>query len=444
MAISQRDSVGSTLFTRRRIHTHHSGINITPRITLGFCRASLDCNTAGLKSPTLRLKRHLFCEYDVSVRPVTENNKAVNVSVMIAPKFMGFVERSSTFIIHTWVFINWKDEHLTWKPEDFDGVNQIKVKSDEIWVPDFSVYNSGDLERSQTGVPNTMCLLFSTGTISCVPTMRYTTQCDTDYTYWPYDKQKCSIRMGSWTHTGEEISLNFRKKGISMKGFTGHKQWLVTNYTSKKYSPTFNCCPNDTFPTLIANFYLQRHSPMMHAVYITPAVVLMVITLTVLWLDSRSIERISLASINFVCHILCLYDLHWMLPSNGISPPNILLFYRDSMVLATFAMIVTALLRKLQVANSSAPGWIVSTVTFMASNRAGRFLLLDNADVKAELSNAERDSEDTVESANVAVTKKHDDSWRKLAIIVEWIAFFATTFTYFLLLILLVPKYANS
>ena len=49
----------------------------------------------------------------------------------------------------------------------------------------------------------------------------------------------------------------------------------------------------------------------------------MIITLTTLWLDSRSVERISLSAINFVCHMLCMYDLHWLLPPNGSSPPHI-------------------------------------------------------------------------------------------------------------------------
>lgn len=29
-----------------------------------------------------------------------------------------------------------------WKPEDFDGITETRVKSTEIWIPDFSLYNS--------------------------------------------------------------------------------------------------------------------------------------------------------------------------------------------------------------------------------------------------------------------------------------------------------------
>lgn len=50
---------------------------------------------------------------------------------------------------------------------------------------------------------------------------------------------------------------------------------------------------------------------------------LIFLTLTVLWLDSRTTERVIIASVNFICHLLSLFDLHWQLPYNGANTPNI-------------------------------------------------------------------------------------------------------------------------
>lgn len=62
------------------------------------CRAELDypCNIVGAKSPTIRLRRHLFCEYERSVRPVLSKDTAVNVSIYIRPILMNFV--SAVFV----------------------------------------------------------------------------------------------------------------------------------------------------------------------------------------------------------------------------------------------------------------------------------------------------------------------------------------------------------
>ncbi|NP_001166023.1 nicotinic acetylcholine receptor alpha 9 subunit precursor [Nasonia vitripennis] len=414
---------------------------------VGLCRAATDtCNILSAKSPTLRLKRHLFCEYDTSIRPVLSKNTAVNVSVVIRPMLMNFIDDKSTFILHAWISFEWTDQHLTWKPEDFDGVQETRVKSDEIWVPDFALYNSGDMETSQTGIPETLCQLSHTGSVICLPSIKYKTLCESDFTYWPYDKQTCTLRMGSWTHTGEEISFDFKNSSIDMSNYRENNEWKILNYTASKKNPKYSCCPNETFPSLLLDFELARHPTMLHAAYITPAVVLMVITLTVLWLDSRSVERISLAAVNFICHLLCINDLHWMVPVNGsYGSPHILLFFRDSMVLATFAMVVTTLLRKLQSTKVAPPGWIVATVTIVASNRAGRFLLLDDNNVAGDdkqlVSNNNSGSGDVEENVSVFAAKTDaNESWRKLAIIIEWLAFIATAFTYIMLIILLVPS----
>ena len=32
-------------------------------------------------------------------------------------------------------------------------------------------------------------------------------RCETDYTSWPFDEQNCTIHLGSWAHTGDELIL---------------------------------------------------------------------------------------------------------------------------------------------------------------------------------------------------------------------------------------------
>lgn len=33
----------------------------------------------------------------------------------------------------------WKDEFLVWDPADFDGINEISLSLDAIWVPDIII-----------------------------------------------------------------------------------------------------------------------------------------------------------------------------------------------------------------------------------------------------------------------------------------------------------------
>lgn len=70
------------------------------------------------------------------------------------------------------------------------------------------------MSNDQFKMPDTECLLFNTGAVSCVPVIKYISKCHVDYTYWPHDQQKCRIAFGSWTYTGEEIDFYLDGNGV--------------------------------------------------------------------------------------------------------------------------------------------------------------------------------------------------------------------------------------
>lgn len=46
-------------------------------------------------------------------------------------------------------------------------------------------------------------------------------------------------------------------------------------------------------------------------------------TLAVLWMDPMSVERMMMAGLNVICHLLGLMGLNGEIPSNGASLPSI-------------------------------------------------------------------------------------------------------------------------
>lgn len=51
--------------------------------------------------------------------------------------------------------------------------------------------------------------------------------------------------------------------------------------------------------------------------------VLMVMTLTALWLEPKSFERMVIVNLNFICHLLCIQDIHWEVPKSGFNVPKL-------------------------------------------------------------------------------------------------------------------------
>lgn len=58
---------------------------------IGRTICKTDCESEAPKTASARLKKHLFCEYDPSIRPVIKKETPVNVTLTITPMFMDFV-----------------------------------------------------------------------------------------------------------------------------------------------------------------------------------------------------------------------------------------------------------------------------------------------------------------------------------------------------------------
>ncbi|TGZ54212.1 Neuronal acetylcholine receptor subunit alpha-5, partial [Temnothorax longispinosus] len=199
-----------------------------------------NCKNLETLSPLLRLKKHLFCDYDDTVHP--NYPKTTNVTLALMPKQMNFKTDNAKLLLHSWMSLTWTDPRLTWTPSDYDDITFIHVKSWEIWTPDLclnnsqkvtesnknllyhvillnlllvcSIFFSADMSSDQYGLPTTECLLFNSGSVSCVPVVKFISKCDPDYTYWPYDKHQCRVTFISWRHKGEEVDLLMSGIGV--------------------------------------------------------------------------------------------------------------------------------------------------------------------------------------------------------------------------------------
>lgn len=117
------------------------------------------------------------------------------------------------------------------------------------------------------------------------------------------------------------------------------------------------------------------------------------------------------------------------------------LYYGESMALATYAIILTALLRKLQDTNTKMPNWISSTTSFVLSNKAGRFLISNDKDF--EMTDEDATNEGISELPKSKEMKIKELSWRHFASIVSWLSLFCVVFVYIIIFIIFTPVRFN-
>jgi len=112
----------------------------------------------------------------------------------------------------------------------------------------------------------------------------------------------------------------------------------------------------------------------------------------------------------------------------------VVLFYRDSLAMATFTIVLTALLRKLQNASIEVPSWISSATTFVSSSKVGRFLIINDEESKIIDGVTEENSD-----LSKSEMRTKEASWRLFAAIIETLSFLCVAFTYLIIVITLVP-----
>ncbi|XP_068991942.1 neuronal acetylcholine receptor subunit alpha-7-like [Neodiprion pinetum] len=411
--------------------------------------AALDCdNKVDNAQVTLRLRQDLFCNYDPVVRPIYMDGLKSLVIISLHPRYIDFDDSTNTFTLQAWLELYWWDENLAWYSKPYaSDVTALKVSSDEIWKPPISLYNSADDGYNRENIiPKTRCILNLFGHMVCRALVKFVSHCASDYRYWPFDRHNCTMFVGSWIYKEKDIRIiqdldqTFNLTESTFYDFIPNNEWKMLSIDSASRLdgfPKFNY----TFPTIVYSVIIERHSTFMQTTILAPAVLLIIVTLTVLWLDPDAIERLVLAILNLICHLICVMDVNWKVPSNGLTTPLILVFHHSSMVIASFALLMTVALRQLKEFSITAPDWVVSVSSTMTKIGWSFPMTSLNPEAAAPLETEENGvGSETSNGSSVKFDSKSSDAWRYLATLLNRLAFAFVLLAYIIMILVLVPK----
>lgn len=161
---------------------------------------------------------------------------------------------------------------MKWNPSDYGGVKSITQNSEDIWQPDLALYNSDIAAYQDDSCKKATCVINSTGSIQCIPPCSHDAECDANYKRWPYDKQNCTLHVGTWVNSGEEVDLQINPTRFPDGTLESqNKEWKMIKSAYRRnhgnYSQT-----KDTYPSVTYSFLFQRHGTQHTAVIVIPAI----------------------------------------------------------------------------------------------------------------------------------------------------------------------------
>ncbi|KAI6182992.1 Acetylcholine receptor subunit alpha-type unc-63 [Aphelenchoides bicaudatus] len=153
-----------------------------------------------------RLYEDLLRNYNRLVRPSRQASDAVYIEFKF--KLLQILDlhekvqvlKTSGLLHHVWT-----DYRLMWDPQAYGNVTRLHIPGLKIWLPDIILYNNADGRPTPSTI--TKAKIYYNGSIHWNPPATYNSLCLLDTEWFPYDQQRCEMKFGSWTYSGDELQM---------------------------------------------------------------------------------------------------------------------------------------------------------------------------------------------------------------------------------------------
>lgn len=292
-----------------------------------------------------RLHADVLKGYNSQVIPLVERGTPLTVSTSLTLTTLEFDEANSRFAAKGFYLMRWTDPRLAWNPETYDGVSSIRLPPDAIWKPDLEVYNvQGKLAKERI-FASTVSLAMYNGTVIYVPLNSFDAICSPDATRYPYDEVTCTIIVGSWTHSTENIRLLTDGNAKVIVEYLDTKQtqgWELVSNSIVSKEKIYDCCPNDPYQSLEYNFVIKRKAPSAVFAITVPAILISLLTLGSLLIPVQTSSRLIVGMINLLLTCSYLLYFHTNVPTAG-SAPLVVQYFGALAILVTISVLQAAL-----------------------------------------------------------------------------------------------------
>ncbi|XP_071815895.1 neuronal acetylcholine receptor subunit alpha-9-like isoform X2 [Apostichopus japonicus] len=233
-----------------------------------FCFIGVQCcllsQTAGAEFRLIRLEEelrgHIFNNYSILQRPVSDVTNIVTIKMaLFFVSVHNLVEKDQVLTSASWLEFRWNDPRLTWRPDDFNGIETLTISTAEVWLPKLLVTNAIE--------------------------------------FFPFDKQVCPFFF-AFQNQPDTFSVLEVFKGDLLAGFTS-AQWQLLDLTwNTTYGHLPSLTPDEPLNRhTVASFYLhlERKSQFYITALLIPSTLLTFLGYITYLAPPNGGERLSLS-----------------------------------------------------------------------------------------------------------------------------------------------------
>lgn len=291
-----------------------------------------------------RLVRDLFRGYNKLIRPVQNMTQKVEVAFGLAfIQLISVNEKNQIMKSNVWLRLVWNDYQLQWDEADYGGISVLRLPPDKVWKPDIVLFNNADGNYEVRYKSNV--LIYPDGEVLWIPPAIYQSSCTIDVTYFPFDQQTCIMKFGSWTFTGDQVSLSLfnNKNHVDLSDYWKSGTWDIIEV------PAYLNVHNDTAPqpteTDITFYITIRRKTLFYTVnLILPTVLISFLCVLVFYLPAEAGEKVTLGISILLSLVVFLLLVSKILPPTSLVLPLIAKYLLFTFIMNTVSILVTVVI----------------------------------------------------------------------------------------------------
>ena len=171
-------------------------------------------------------------KYNKLVRPVANLNLSLRISMR---QLISIDEKNQIMTSSFYLTCQWIDGRLKWNPsKTYGNLTEIVLPATSIWTPDLFVINTASATGFITVSSSNLALVNNQGYVYLIVSVtNLQTRCKMNVYYFPFDKQICSIMIGSWQHDTTRINFDSDSSKIDLSNYVAHPVWSLKAVTVK-------------------------------------------------------------------------------------------------------------------------------------------------------------------------------------------------------------------
>ncbi|XP_053125847.1 5-hydroxytryptamine receptor 3B [Hemicordylus capensis] len=292
-----------------------------------------------------RLTRRLLKSYNKGVRPVRNWAGATTVYLdLFVHAVLDVDAQNQKLTTSIWYRQIWRDEYLTWNSSSYDGIQEISLPINSIWVPDIIIGEFVDASRSPD-LP--FVYVNATGLVKHYKPMQVVSACSLRMYAFPFDTQNCSLTFSSALHTVQDVDLAFLRSHENIQNdqplFLDNGEWELVSVLSEQHILQTQ---TGGFAQIQFHIVICRRPLLYMTSLLIPSIFLVVVDLLSFYLPPNSGSRISCKTSVLVGYTVFKVNMADQLPGTAVSTPLISVFFTICMALLVLSLSMSIFLIK--------------------------------------------------------------------------------------------------